>query len=386
MEDIREMAAAKFKPEEIKVLVYAVAPPPWAAKCWEITEGGGITELDLLGLKLGLEEFLSKNLPVPLLHFVRAFSPRYKAEHYLVVLWGHGEGIDWNKKILGTPGFKRFALGSQSALHLGELGKAMSNVESELGINANQIVVGFDSCLMSMVEVHYELNKSMGWAVAANDEIPDTGWPYTNILNLLKAPQESPSIVATKIAEECTKWYSTKINESNVSFSACALNEIGPVKDAVKKLRISLDHCLAVDTTTNLQWIREARDFAEDYAESAYVDLNAFCTKLLEITESRLKKATECNEVDALDKLKDAAREVCDCLKNFVIRWIFSDDYPQKYVTDSRAVSICFPDSQDLEGSLEGLQINWQSYKELNFNEETGWAEFIDSFLAKPRV
>ncbi len=163
---------------------------------------------------------------VPLLNFVKAFSPQYKAEHYLVVLWGHGEGIDWKDKILGTPGVKRFAQGSQSAMHLGELGKAVSNVESDLGINANQIVVGFDSCLMSMVEVHYELKKSMGWAVAANDEIPDTGWPYTNILNLLKAPQESPRIVATKIAEECTKWYSMKINESNVSFSACELNEI----------------------------------------------------------------------------------------------------------------------------------------------------------------
>ncbi len=61
MEDIREMAAAKFNPEEVKVLVYAVAPPPWAAKCWEVTEGGGITELDLLGLNLGLENFLRRN-------------------------------------------------------------------------------------------------------------------------------------------------------------------------------------------------------------------------------------------------------------------------------------------------------------------------------------
>ncbi len=67
-----------------------------------------------------------------------------------------------------------------------------------------------------------------------------------------------------------------------------------------------------MDTTSNLQWIREARDFAEDYAESAYVDLNAFCTKLLEITESRLKKATERNEVYALNNLKNATRKVCE--------------------------------------------------------------------------
>jgi len=391
MEDIREMAAAEFKPDEIRVVVYAVAPPPWAAKCWEVTEGGGIKELavlpDLTKVNAGLKKadpvlMGGGNPPLSVVQFVNEFAPQFEAQHYLVVLWGHGEGIDWSEKLLKTPDpeVKRFAQGSQSAMHLGELGKVISNVEFRLGVDADKIVLGFDSCLMSMIEVHYELKKSMGWAIAANDEIPDTGWPYTNILNLLKG-EDSPDVVAAKIAEECAKWYSTKINKSSVSFSACNLKNIGAVADAVKEVTTELESCLA-DPTSNLQWIREARDFAEDYGETAYVDLNAFYTKLREISESRLKKATDDKEKVSLNKLIKATRRVCELLSQFVMKSSFSDEYPQKYMNDSLAVSICFPDSQDLKGSLEGLQINWNSYERLSFSEVTGWAKFVRGFLA----
>ena len=40
LEDVAEMAAAEFDPNKIRVVVYAVAPSPWVAKCW-LVEGKG---------------------------------------------------------------------------------------------------------------------------------------------------------------------------------------------------------------------------------------------------------------------------------------------------------------------------------------------------------
>ena len=310
-------------------------------------------------------------MPLSLVDFIGKFQKQYEAEHYLVVLWGHGEGIDWKEKILGQPGIKRFAQGSQSALELAELGRMIFKVEHLLNVDTNRIILGFDSCLMSMVEVYAEIQERAGWVVAANDEIPDTGWPYTKILNAMArgTPPPNPSLLAAKIVEECTHWYSTEINKSIVSFSACDLSKIGPLIKNVKRLSQALVASLDSHPAKSLKAITESRDFAEDYGEKAYVDLSAFCAKL---------KDSE------MPDLRTAASEVYKVLEGpFVIKSSFSDEYPYKYVQDSRAVSICFPESADLVGSLDDLRINWESYETLDFSEMTGWPQFVRKFWSQ---
>jgi Clostripain family len=362
MEDVTEMMRAQFD-ERVRVVVHADAPSQWDTKCWEVTgapEGkiGEAKPIDSYGT--GLLDFAQKSVD------------RYESEYYLLVLWGHGEGIDWKEKVLaGRPpssaivgAGKRFAPGSQGVIEVGELGKALA--ELRLGKKEN-IVVGFDACLMGMVEVYDEIQKYVGWVVAANDEIPVTGWPYTHILNFLGAdPEKKPMDLAEKIADICADWYSENDPESKVSFAACDLSKGDALREATAHLADELETHIRNIAVRDA--VVRARNFAEDLQEIAYVDLNAFC--------SELRKQTAPMKHEALD---NAADSVMKTLRDYSKNPQFSSNYPYAYAQDSRAVSICFP-SADSVGSIPNLRINWGSYKDLTFTRATHWYSFLTKF------
>jgi len=374
MNDITEMTAAKFD-DQIKVVVHADAPSPWDTKCWEIKAGVAMEPRQGVVLDADSKRGCGHRC---LLDFVWTYlsDPNYKADNYLLVLWGHGEGIDWKEKVLGARAAKdivgkRFAPGSGGVMEVGALGKSLRQLADETGIQRDRLVVGFDACLMGMVEVYDEIHESVGWAVATSDEIPDQGWPYKEILDRIgKVP--TPGELAAEIVEICAKWYSVHIPESRVSFSACDLAESHGLSSATAELTHELRARINEDPLRKA--IREARNFAEDLQESAYVDLYAFCSELKRQTVSQADKL-------GLKPLEDATNKVVEVLKQFVIGHSFSDEYPHKYVKDSRGVSICFPESDELTGSLPGIEINWGSYKELNFSKETKWPAFIKESL-----
>jgi hypothetical protein len=118
--------------------------------------------------------------------------------------------------------------------------------------------------------------------------------------------------------------------------------------------------------------LKEARDFAQDLSEKAYVDLYAFCSELARLTEH--------------PELKAAANGVIDALNGSIAAFQFSSSYPQKYSKDARAVSICFPESAELVGSIPDLQVNWGSYIDLTFNHTTHWSDFLKEFWERQRA
>lgn len=372
LDNITQMMTAQFD-EEIKVLVHADAPSPWVSKCWEVKTGTATP------LEQGWDHTC-------FLDFAKKCVREYDAENYLIVLWGHGEGIDWKEKVLANSlvgansigAGKRLWTGSNRVLEVAQIGQTLKELHKELenlrlNIKRDRVVVGFDACLMAMVEVYSEIQPYVSWAVAANDEIPNSGWPYDKILTKLgKDPGRlRPDNLAKAIVDECTQSYSHLNNKSAVSFSACNLRQDlrKRLEVGVGKLTIEILKHLDRGSIKATEAIREARDFAEDLTESAYVDLNAFCSKLEEV--ARL----QANESE-LRELGDAAGQVVEVLKEFAAKTGFSDEYPQKYTKDSRAVSICFPASSDLEGSVPGIEIDLSSYKELQFIQKTNWCEF----------
>jgi len=401
MADIYEMTEAIFDSARIKVVVHADAPSPWVAKCWEV-EGAKVVEP---GNPPQVRQGCAKSNGScehgkSLLRFVEWCIDKYSSKYYLLVLWGHGEGIDWKAKVLadlpasmGIIGAnKRLFPGSEGALEIGEVGKVLKELENKLeaaGITREHVLIGFDACLMAMVEVYYELKNSVGWVVAPNDEIPYAGWPYKGILNRLGADSgKMPDTLARAIVEECKASYSKKDEEndksekSNVSFSACNLAKCEGLRNPITELVNSIKSHLR-DNVWGLKArdaIKEARDFAEDLKEFAYVDLHAFCAELTRICSLEMNKL-------GLAKLGNAADTVANVLKvgadDFVIEKGFSDEYPYRYLDKSRAVSICFPESDELVGSVLGTQINLGSYEALDFSKDTGWPSFWKPFWDK---
>ena len=388
MADITEMTEAEFD-ERVRVVVHADAPAPWQTKCWKVTGAPHVAVGGSATAKMGVAREVpchDKNV----LDFVQSVVDNYESDYYLLVLWGHGEGIDWKEKVLAGRASsstiqgagKRFALGSQNAIEVGELGKSLAEMRLEK-VKRENVVVGFDACLMGMVEVFDEIHQYVGWAVAADDEIPDTGWPYTTILRWLGAhPETPPQILADKIVDLCAEAYSDpdQYPESKVSFAACDLSKSPMLLGTMKDLTNELSACIKKPSIREV--VREARDFAEDLREKAYVDLYSFCSQLIQLTEPKVE----------FQQLRGAANSVMSAISSpdsslgFVTEFKFSDSYPQKYSKDARAVSICFPQSDELLGTTPDLQVNWGSYKKLTFCQTTQWPDFLTKFWGREPV
>jgi len=380
MKNITEMMKARFD-DQIRVVVHADAPSPWRSKCWEVKSGTA-------------SEPAQRCRHTSVLNFIKDCVERYPAKNYLIVLWGHGEGIDWKQKILANSGeniagpdkVKKLWAGSKSDLTVAEIGMTLKELHKEvehlaLKLPEKRVVLGFDACLMAMVEVYFEVHQDVTCAVAANDEIPDSGWPYKEILTWLgKDPDRGPEDLAKAIVDKCADWYSERNNQSAVSFSACNLSQESSqaLVKTVRELTTELIKALMASPDKAAEAITEARDFAEDLDEVAYVDLNAFCSKLKQVAERQ-------DYQSALAALGGAANKVVTALKKFAYKTDFSEYYPRKYTEDSRAVSICFPKASDLEGSVRGIEVNLKAYEGLQFNEATEWSTFWKAYWEAPK-
>jgi Clostripain family len=374
MDNVFQMTNAKFNEERTKVLVHADAPSPWVSTCWNVMTGTATP------LRQGCDHTC-------FLDFAKKCVEEYDAENYLIVLWGHGEGIDWKQKVLADSPLgkniigagKRLWQGSKGALEVAEIGQTLKELHRELeklGLSRDRVVVGFDACLMGMVEVYYEIWKYVGWGVAAADEIPDTGWSYTDILRVLgDRPETEPKELADKIVDSCTKWYSVHSPDAKVTFAACDLSNSDSVLGAMTNLTSQL--CACIEDNSVRAAIKDARAFAEDLQEKAYIDLWAFCSELRRKTNQGGAKRQE---------LHSAASRVIDALRNFVSRHKFSDAYPWKFREDARGLSICFPESADLVGSIPNLQVNWGAYRDLAFSLTTHWPDFLMKFWGRQPV
>ena len=59
-------------------------------------------------------------------------------------------------------------------------------------------ILGMDVCLMSMVEVCYELNGLVDYLVSSESYSPTAGWPYRQILEKIDAELQKDKLAKTE--------------------------------------------------------------------------------------------------------------------------------------------------------------------------------------------
>ena len=261
--------------------------------------------------------------PAVLTAFVDWAVTQYPAEHYVLVVWNHGNGWDdedlyrsarglgfspvrrgtvihgsGRKRVtidhlrtLGQNRWRRalFADSLESAigergiaydddardfLDNSEMKKVLAGVQNKLGNKLD--VLGMDACLMSMVEVIYELRDSISYSVGSEETEPGDGWPYDTILQELAAkPGMTPRDLSVTIVRKYMDSYSPK---ENVTQAACAVASLPAVVQALDALSQSLTQGLA--DLAGRAAILQARVQAQVYERTDYVDLADFCLLL----------------------------------------------------------------------------------------------------------
>jgi len=149
-------------------------------------------------------------------------KPELRAKQYALIISGHSDGIMGKTTLRDS--------NPDSFVSLSKLRYILEVAENALPENQKFDLLGFDSCLMSMIEVGYELRNVAEIMVASQGLTPSAGWPFENILRpLLRAKgQLSSSEFARSIVQTFTdhnKDYviggrSVNINASNLTYAA----------------------------------------------------------------------------------------------------------------------------------------------------------------------
>lgn len=94
----------------------------------------------------------------------------YESDHRMYVIWNHGAGVAYDGKSVQNKGV---SYDDQSGNHIST---------KELGLLAKEVgpvdVIGFDACLMQMLEINYELAPYTKYVLASEDLEPGAGWDY----------------------------------------------------------------------------------------------------------------------------------------------------------------------------------------------------------------
>lgn len=196
-------------------------------KRYLITPGQRILVQDLGELNMGA--------PQTLADFVDWGMTQYPASHYALVLWNHGAGWRSRAKAPATthtgPAYKAVCWDYTSGtdpLYMAEVRAALQQVQAK---QQKVDVLGFDACLMGMVEVAAEISGQANFMVASEADEPGQGWPYNIVLQTLtNTPGTTPGDFANAVVDSYAQSYGSW---NNVTMAAIDLSAVPGVVTAV---------------------------------------------------------------------------------------------------------------------------------------------------------
>ena len=310
--------------------------------------------------------------------FVSFAAGRYPAQATLLILSNHGSGFYVPPSVLskrrrplrqGRHGFFQptrewlqapepnrgiaYDDGSADCLDNRELTRAMAHAHRVLGRPVD--VVGMDACLMTMLEVAYQLREHARILVGSEEIEPEKGWPYTAVLGDLTA---RPAMTGAELAESIVRLYveSYAGRRHEATQSAIDLGRLDEVVEAVDALARALLAAMP-DATLEAQiygaWRRTLRFF-----DHLYVDLHHFAVNLAATVD------------------RSAVRQACAEIGRALSATpgpILANAHVGRRMAAARGLSIYFPPFRD--PSI--------FYRQLAFAQRTRWADFLDAYLGK---
>ncbi len=343
-EDINEMEkAVSTLPGTVKI---AILYDQWVSK--KYATGGGTqaawgdtgrailtSDTNLSRIQTNFERLGEKNTGDPkiLTEFLNWTVTAAPANHYGVILWNHGSGLDGSN----------YDDESNDHLSMSEIASAVKNSTMKPDL------FSFDACLMGMVEDVYAL-KDITKVYASSQELEaGTGQDYTTLFNVLKT---NPATVdAFKLGKGMVQsfqaqYVGTGVNED--TYSVVDTSKLGDLITALNQFSTSV-------TTANIGILRAAIQGSTSYGDGdfpAYHDLG-------QIARTVAGRAS--------GGLQAAANEVIAALDQAVFA----------RTTDHRAsfgLSIYSP--------LGSSQRDGSYGDHVGFANETGWSALINRLLA----
>jgi hypothetical protein len=352
--------------------------------------------------------------------FVSWARTNYPARRYMLVLWDHGQG--WRLSNLlrlrdrhtlrpsassrdGEPDSAPLRLADTatvldlqrgafeyvpSDLNVTDVFRSISTddtdgsvlfnreIQDELQtlLGANRLdVIGFDACLMSMVETAFSMRRVAAVMVGSEELEPGQGWNYELLLRGIAAdPTMDAAGLGRAVVKAFRDHYSTFSNETTLS--AVSLDEAEGVATGVSELADALRQSIATGNANRLVHAKELRTaraeceiYAPQYGIYHHIDLGRFLDQLVGGSSDQGVRT-------AVQQLR--ARIGTAVLANFASR---SRDVSTRW--GSSGLAIYFPETKELFEE----DVNRLAYSEANthypveFVQRHRWDNFLAEWL-----
>ncbi len=356
--------------------------------------------------------------PQNLVDFIRWGVRAYPAQKYALIIWNHGNGWDdtdvyaslrestrrvaaADPQVRSTVAATRFnrALFTTTLRHLSKMATVQPEImrgilyddtsmdfvdNQELaaalrqGLQAAGLerfdLLGFDACLMSMVEVVYQVRHAARVVVGSQAEEPAAGWDYQHLVQVL--PGQSAETVAKAIVRRFREVHDQgrfslhdEITQSAISTEG--LGELVKAIDHLAHLLLCNLHHRAVFQAVDL-----AREQAERFRNRSrdYLDLVDFVNRLIAQPDLPVAIAKAAHHVAELAQPGGPV-----VLANEAVR--AQTDLPIR----ANGLSIYFPRSGFDPDVLQARALA-ELYRPLDFARDTRWDELLTHFAAVARA
>lgn len=229
-------------------------------------------------------------------------------------------------------------------------------------------VIGFDACVMAMVETAYAMRNIATVMVGSEELEPGTGWDYRKWLGpLIQQPTMDAESLGRLLVSAYDQTYST--DDGDTTQSAVRLSMIEDLAKGLSELSNLLGSKLATEASSVLAARQDCKTYAPGYGFHG-IDLGRFLERLAERSTN--------------DQIQRAAQGVLSTLSASVIANYVGYGRGNDRGYGSKGLSLYFPESRflfaqdpDSSGYLEN-----NTEGPVQFVQKHTWDNFLQSFFA----
>jgi hypothetical protein len=243
-------------------------------------------------------------------------------------------------------------------------------------------ILGFDSCVMGMLEVGYQFNDIAKTMIASEGSVPSAGWTYAKILGCLARGHHRAS-TTEHVAEYFVRDFihsqdDYTVGGVSVDMAAWDLCRFHSLASAFDELSQALLNCFD-DKNSRIyrqmeRIILQVHWKCQTYMYDSNVDLGDFC-ELLDRECGLVAEELGGGDVASLRQVQKKCQRVLAELNKAVLLCGFSGGAYQY----SNGISVFFP------WSREGYEVSRKNYEGLFFSKEgekrLSWTGFLKKYL-----
>jgi hypothetical protein len=298
--------------------------------------------------------------PQSLIDFAQFVNSHYNAQKYLLILWDHGNG--WPIGYYSANSEKGVIYDQSSNNWIGvadgELRHAITEIKKILRKKVS--ILGFDACLMGMVEVASEITDGAEIMFASEEVTPWDGLPYNDLLTILTT---QPNISASAFTKKMVELSADSYNNGSQGYEPCTFSAID-LKQYVKAQKEFTNVCNIISRYANLSEIRQSRNLVQTFAIEHYPPTST--DDYIDLIDFLERIQNGINNQNDQQKLQQSIEYFDDA--------VLEKRYVGSYLADAKGLAVWFPDN------YIAFKRQLNDYSTLNWHKIVSWLSFLNNY------